>query len=150
LYPSFVMEDDPTAGWVLVSPGEMVGPMDEQEPAILEDPLERQYKFQETRIRVHQARFRGRVIPAYRNLCAICRFKEPRLVDPAPILGDPELHGEPVVAKGLSLCSIHHRAFDEDLVGISPDYDVHVARRLREEEDGPMLEVLKGFHGRAI
>ncbi|HKN66728.1 MAG TPA: HNH endonuclease [Gemmatimonadaceae bacterium] len=146
IYPCFVMEDDPVAGLVLVSPGKMVGPLDEQEPAVLEDPLERQYKFRETRIRVHQARFRGRVIPAYRNLCAICRLKEPRLLDAAHIVGDLEMHGQPVVANGLSLCSIHHRAFDEDLVGISPDYEVKVSRRLREEEDGPMLEVLKGFH----
>lgn len=150
VYPCFVMDDDPAEGWVVVSPGRMVGPLDEQEPVILEDPLERQYAFRETRIRVHQARFRGRVIPAYRNLCAICRLKEPRLLDAAHIVGDLELHGEPVVANGLSLCSIHHRAFDEDLVGVSPDYEVHVSRRLREEEDGPMLEVLKGFHGRAI
>lgn len=128
----------------------MVGPLDEPEPAIVEDPLERQYVFRETRMRVHQARFRGRVIPAYRNLCAICRLKEPRLLDAAHIVGDLEARGEPVVANGLSLCSIHHRAFDEDLVGVSPDYDVHVSRRLLEEEDGPMLELLKDFHGRAI
>jgi putative restriction endonuclease len=150
VYPCFVMEDDPAGGWVVVSPGRMIGPLDEQEPLVLDDPLERRYAFRETRIRVHQARFRGRVIPAYRNLCAICRLKEPRLLDAAHIVGDLELHGEPIVANGVSLCSIHHRAFDENLVGISPDYDVHVSRQLREEEDGPMLEVLKGFHGRAI
>jgi len=45
---------------------------------------------------------------------------------------------------------IHHRAFDENLVGISPDYTVHVARKLREDEDGPMLELLKGFHEQPI
>src|SRR5881275_189103 len=54
------------------------------------------------------------------------------------------------IANGVSLCSIHHRAFDEDLVGISPDDDVHVSRRLLEEEDGPMLGLLKGFHRRPI
>jgi putative restriction endonuclease len=150
IYPCFVMHDDPAAGWVIVSPGRMIGPLDEREPVIVEDPLERQYVFRETRIRVHQARFRGRVIPAYRNLCAICRLKEPRLLDAAHIVGDLEVRGEPVVANGVSLCSIHHRAFDEGLVGISPDYDVHVSRSLLEEDDGPMLEVLKGFHGRPI
>lgn len=46
---------------------------------------------------------------------------------------------------GLSLCSIHHRAFDQSLVGVSPDYMVHVSRRLLEDEDGPMLDLLKGF-----
>lgn len=150
IYPCFVTEDDPAAGWVLVSPGRMVGPLDEQEPVLVEDPLERQYAFRETRVRVHQARFRGRVLPAYRNLCAICRLKEPRLLDAAHIVGDLELRGEPVVANGVSLCSIHHRAFDENLVGISSDYGVHVSRRLRDETDGPMLELLKGFHGLPI
>jgi putative restriction endonuclease len=51
------------------------------------------------------------------------------------------------VPNGVSLCTIHHRAFDQDLVGISPDYVVHVAHRLLDDEDGPMLELLKTFHG---
>ena len=104
----------------------------------------------ETRVRVHQARFRARVVPAYRDRCAICRLKEARLLDAAHIVGDLEAHGEPVIANGLSLCSIHHRAFDQHLVGVSPDYDVHVSKRLLEEEDGPMLDLLKGFHGARI
>ena len=37
-------------------------------------------------------------------------------------------------------------SFDQDLVGVSPDYTVHVSRRLLEDEDGPMLDLLKGFH----
>jgi len=72
------------------------------------------------------------------------------LLDAAHIVGDAEEQGEPLVANGLSLGSIHHRAFDEDLVGISPDRDVQVSRRLLDDEDGPMLELLKGFHGRRI
>jgi putative restriction endonuclease len=48
------------------------------------------------------------------------------------------------------MCTIHHRAFDQRLVGVSPDYEVHVSRRLLEEDDGPMLEVLKGFDRQAI
>jgi hypothetical protein len=47
-------------------------------------------------------------------------------------------------------CSIHHRAFDQGLVGISPDYIVHVSQRLLDEEDGPMLDVLRGFQGQPI
>jgi putative restriction endonuclease len=59
---------------------------------------------------------------------------------------DVEEFGEPSVSNGLSLCAIHHRAFDENLVGISPGYVVHISRRLREDEDGPMLDLLKRFH----
>src|SRR5207248_10106712 len=83
--------------------------------------------------------------PAYATQCAICQLKELRLLDAAHILGDVE-GGEPAVSNGLSLCAIHHRAFDQNLVGVSPDYVVHVSRRLREDDDGPMLDLLKGFH----
>jgi putative restriction endonuclease len=146
IYPCFVVEDDPIAGRVLVSPGKMVGPIDEREPVAIEDPIEREYVFRQTRVRVHQTRFRARVVPAYGDRCAICRLKESRLLDAAHIVGDLEDLGEPTVSNGLSLCSIHHRAFDHDLVGITPDYEVRIASRLLEEEDGPMLELLKGFH----
>ena len=66
-----------------------------------------------------------------------------RLLDSVHIVGDAEELGDAVVSNGLSLCSIHHRAFDEDLVGVAPDLRVHVSPRPLEDEDGPMLDVLK-------
>jgi putative restriction endonuclease len=150
LYPCYVIEDDPVARRVLVSPGRMAGPVDEREPIVLDDPLERMYVVRETRVRLHQARFRGSVLVAYSSQCAICRLKEGRLLDAAHIVGDLEQRGEPHIANGLSLCSIHHRAFDQDLVGVAPDYRVHVSRRLLDDEDGPMLELLKAFHQQTI
>jgi putative restriction endonuclease len=148
-YPCFVIQDDPIAHPALVAKGEMIGHFEEREPSLSADPIERRYAAREMKVRVHQARFRGRVLPAYRDQCAICRLKEIRLLDAAHILADAE-RGEPAVSNGLSLCSIHHRAFDQELVGISPDYAVHVARGLLEDEDGPMLELLKGCEGSPI
>ncbi len=150
IYPCFVIHDDPGALSVLIQPGGWRGPLDEQEPVVLDDPIERRYVVRETKVRVHQARFRGRVLPAYRDQCAICRLKELRLLDAAHIVGDLEAHGEPTVSNGVSLCSIHHRAFDHHLVGIDPDYNVRIARRMLEEDDGPMLDLLKGFHAQPI
>jgi putative restriction endonuclease len=129
---------------VLVAPSR--GQVDEPEPVPLEDPIERRYAVRETRVRLHQARFRGRVVPAYSSQCAICQLKELRLLDAAHILSDTLEAGEPTIQNGLSLCAIHHRAFDQSLVGVSPDYVVYVSRRLLEDEDGPMLDLLKGFH----
>lgn len=149
-YPIFIEDDLPEIRSVLVSFGEMVGPFDERSALHLREPLERRYKVREVKQRLHQAQFRGAVLLAYRERCTICTLREVRLLDAAHIVGDLEEKGEPLVSNGLSLCSIHHRAFDEDLVGVSPDRDVHVSRRLLEEDDGPMLEVLKGFHGRKI
>jgi len=149
VFPVFVSADDEARRMVTVTPGALRGPVDEPEPVQLQDPIERRYAVRQTRVRLHQARFRGRVVPAYSSQCAICRLKELRLLDAAHILGDVE-GGEPAVSNGLSLCAIHHRAFDQNLVGVSPDYVVHVSRRLRDDEDGPMLDLLKGFHERAL
>lgn len=149
-WPMFVTADDPLGRRVTLTTGRMVGPYDEREPLLPDDPVERRYAVRETRVRLHQARFRARVLPAYANQCTICRLKEPRLLDAAHIVPDSQLAGEPTVSNGLSLCSIHHRAFDEDLVGVTPDYEVRVHPRLLEDEDGPMLELLKGAHAKTI
>ena len=149
-WPVFVAEDRPEQRVVLLATGRMVGPYDERDWVLPAEPIERHYAVRETRVRLHQARFRGRVLPAYANQCTICRLKETRLLDAAHIVGDADEAGEPTVPNGLSLCSIHHRAFDEDLVGVSPDYVVQVHPRLRDEEDGPMLAVLSEAHGARI
>ena len=142
LYPAFVVEDDAHARRVRVT----VGAFRLGEAVFPADDAERRYAVREARVRLHQGRFRGIVLPAYSNSCAICRLKEPRLLDAAHIAADRYEMGAPVISNGLSLCSIHHRAYDQDLVGIDPDYRVHVSRRLLEEDDGPMLDLLKGFH----
>jgi len=113
------------------------------------DEIERRYVVREVKQRIHQPQFRGAVLPAYRDRCAICRLRVVRQLDAAHIVADAEEAGEPVVSKGLSLCSIHHRAFDEGLVRVAPDLHVHVSPRLLGE-DGPMLDVLKGFQGATI
>lgn len=149
-FPSYVIRDDAAGRMVLVTKGKMSGPPDDQEAMLVEDPIERRYVVRDVKVRLHQARFRGRVVPAYSSQCAICRLKEVRLLDAAHTLGDPHAQGEAVVTNGLSLCTIHHRAFDQNLVGVSPDYDVRVSAQLLEDEDGPMLELLKGFHEKRI
>src|SRR5205809_4676311 len=82
--------------------------------------------------------------------CAICRLKEGRLLDAAHIVSDADVFGEPSITNGLSLCAIHHRAHDQNLVAVKPDYEVAVSAQLLEDEDGPMLDLLKGFHGASI
>ena len=149
-YPCYVVADEPEARRVLVVKGAMAGPVDERTPVLLEDPIERRYAVREMRIRVHQSRFRGRVIPAYDVQCTICRLREARLLDAAHIVSDADVLGEPHVPNGLSLCAIHHRAFDQNLVAVTPNYDVAVSRRLLEDEDGPMLDVLQACHGITI
>jgi putative restriction endonuclease len=149
-WPVFVADDQPEQRAVILTIGRMLGPYDDRDWILPSEPIERRYDVRDARVRLHQARFRGRVLPAYANQCTICRLKETRLLDAAHIVADREAAGEPTVSNGLSLCSIHHRAFDEDLIGVSPDYVVEVHPRLRDEEDGPMLALLQGAHASSI
>jgi putative restriction endonuclease len=58
--------------------------------------------------------------------------------------------GQPVVPNGIPLSKIHHAAFDAHLIGIDPDYLLHVAEKLLGQKDGPMLEALKQLNGGTI
>jgi putative restriction endonuclease len=89
--------------------------------------------------RLHQPVFRARVLRAYEERCAMCRLHHPELLDAAHIIRDGDPGGEPVVPNGLSLCKIHHGAFDADILGIRPDLVIEVRRDVLDEEDGPML-----------
>lgn len=90
--------------------------------------------------RLHQPEFRGRVMRAYNTQCAICLLKHGELLDAAHIMPDAHELGVPAVSNGIALCKIHHTAYDQNFVGISPDYIVHVNKDLLEEKDGPMLK----------
>ena len=58
---------------------------------------------------------------------------------------------QPIVSNGLPLTKLHHAAFDAHLIGIDPDYRIHVSDRLLEIHDGPFLELgLKGIAGTSI
>jgi putative restriction endonuclease len=54
------------------------------------------------------------------------------------------------VPNGIPLSKIHHAAFDAHLVGIDPDYRLHVSERLLGQKDGLMLEALKRLNGETI
>jgi putative restriction endonuclease len=103
------------------------------------------------RQRLHQASFRERVLAAYRQQCALCRLRHPELLEAAHIIPDTEEAGEPVVRNGLSLCRLHHGAFDALFLTVRPDYTVEVRRSILEESDGPMLRHgLQGIHNQRI
>ncbi len=150
LYPCYLAEDRPSERRVLVTVGVIDSTLPVPGPVPLEDDLARRYAVRETKVRLHQARFRGLVLPAYRDRCTMCLLREIRLLDAAHIVRDADPAGAAAVTNGLSLCSIHHRAFDQNLVGVSPDFEVRVSRRLLEEDDGPMLDLLKALDGRPI
>ena len=143
VWPVFIVEDRPheLCCMVAIEPALELSPADGSPNVIGSDSIIgiRRYITGETRRRLHQTAFRERVIDAYAGSCSLCRLRHRRLLDAAHIVPDGEPRGHPVVQNGLCLCKIHHAAYDNDLIGISPDYAVHVRPDVRDETDGPML-----------
>lgn len=69
----------------------------------------------------------------------MCKLPFTELLDAAHILED-SAGGLPRVSNGLALCKIHHGAFDANIIGISPDYVVHVKEAVLPTFDGPTLQ----------
>jgi len=120
-----------------------------------EDPLSnlplKAYATRTVKQRLHQERFRYLVLTAYRRQCTMCLLRHASLLDAAHILPDRDVRGNPEIPNGLSLCKIHHGAYDVGILGVDPDYQIHLRRDVLEEHDGPMLK--HGFqeiHGRLI
>ncbi|MBU3701621.1 MAG: hypothetical protein FGM58_06215 [Acidimicrobiia bacterium] len=112
------------------------------------DEARRAYVTRVAMVRLHQAGFRNKVLAAYRNRCTICRLKHPELLDAAHIVPDKHELGDPVVPNGLSMCKIHHAAFDANIIGIRPDLVLEVKTEVLQEVDGPMLRFgIQETHG---
>ncbi|MCE2539585.1 MAG: HNH endonuclease [Acidobacteria bacterium] len=67
----------------------------------------------------------------------------------AHIVPDAE-GGPPSVRNGICMSALHHVAFDSHLIGVDPDYRVHVSSQLRDKRDGELLEGLKGLDGTGL
>lgn len=147
--PVFVAEDRPEERMVVLEVG--VPLADTQPGGPVTTPDARQYALREVKVRLHQHRFRQDVLRAYSHRCTICSLRERDLVQAAHIVADPSPEGIAAVVNGLALCAIHHLAYDRNLLGIDPSCVVHIAQRVRMENDGPMLrEGIQSFHGAAI
>jgi putative restriction endonuclease len=122
------------------------------EPGLMpESSAERRYALRQVRQRLHQSSFREAVIWAYRERCAFSGLPEPRLLDAAHIVDDThEELGQPIVKNGIALSKTYHAAFDAHLIGIDPDYRIHVSPRLLELRDGPTFEAMKRLDGQSL
>jgi putative restriction endonuclease len=140
-YPVFIVGDDPKqlAFSVVVDDRQVAAP---DASVVMEDetPLRRRYVTAVTKQRLHQSKFRERVMAAYGSCCAVCRLRHPELLDAAHIVPDADPTGEPLISNGLSLCKIHHAAFENNFLGIRKDFIVEIRQDILREDDGPMLQ----------
>jgi putative restriction endonuclease len=146
--PAFIVDWDQKRAKCKVVFGDVEsGPYAEPPPS----PLERRYALRTVKQRLHQATFREAVIGAYKGRCALSGLPEALLLDAAHIVDDGDNQfGQPVVPNGVPLSKIHHAAFDAHLIGIDPDFRIHVSKRLLSQEDGAMLEALKQLNQKKL
>ena len=151
-WPVYIVHDDPARLTFTVSVEERrFASLESLPPQSDETDIRRRYVTRLFRHRLHQREFRERVVLAYQHHCAICRLRRNELLEAAHIVPDADPLGVPSVRNGLALCTLHHAAFDRDVIGITPDYIVRVRRDVLEQEDGPMLvHGLQGFHGTSL
>lgn len=155
IFPIFVVGDDPrTLEFTVVADRTADTRSKDLAPEHVGEharELERRYATAAVQRRIHQAAFRERVLMAYRTSCTVCRLKHRDLLDAAHIIPDHEPAGLARVSNGLSLCKIHHAAFDSHILGIRPDYVVEIRQDVLIETDGPMLKHgLQALHNEKI
>ena len=148
-FPVWLVAEEPDQQQfaVAVEAGQRALPADADAHAI---DITKRYNERVVLTRHHQPLFRSAVLLAYERRCAVCRLPFAELLDAAHIQGDAA-GGAARVSNGLSLCKIHHGAFDADIIGISPDYVVHVRQSVLETFDGPTLQhSIKAMDGEAL
>jgi putative restriction endonuclease len=155
VWPVFVIVDRRTEMFfeIVVDDPEFIRGAGDAPSEIAEDraDIRREYVTATVRYRLHQQAFRSRVLEAYRTQCALCRLRHQELLDAAHITADSLPEGEPVVSNGLSLCKLHHAAYDRHFLTVRPDYLIEVRQSVLDEEDGPMLlHGLKELHLKPI
>jgi len=146
-WPVYVVNDNPNALYFTIAIDEKSALLERSiighDYMLVEEPgveYRREYSTRQALVRLHQAEFRVRVLSAYKEQCAFCRLRHIQLLDAAHIIPDGDEGGEPIVPNGLSLCKIHHAAYDNNIVGVNPDYRIIVRDDILEEIDGPMLK----------
>lgn len=143
-WPVYIVDDDPAGRRFTVS----------EHPAglgVVAGDDVRRYAFREVRTRLHQARFRARVVRAYHSRCAMCQLRHRELLDAAHIVADIDEAGVAQTANGMSLCKLHHAAFDRHILGVRPDLVVEVRGDVLAEIDGPMLRHgLQALEGKGL
>jgi putative restriction endonuclease len=148
-FPVYLIGEEPEHHQFVVAleEGQRILPANEP-PAVKE--IVKRYNERIVKSRYHQPLFRARVIHAYEERCAICRLPFTELLEAAHIRPDSQ-GGSTEISNGMSLCKIHHGAYDTNIIGISPDYTIHVRESVLATFDGPTLQhSIKEMNGQEL
>lgn len=131
-YPVYVRSFDPIEKVVYLEL--------EEEFTVYGDPIKlvtnkEEYKKRIVKVRQNQQQFRAQVMYAYSAICSVCRLNQYTLIDAAHITPFKESTSVAHVSNGLALCKLHHAAYDQNLLGISQDYQIKIHDSLLLDND---------------
>ncbi|MBH0054880.1 HNH endonuclease [Salinibacterium sp. SWN139] len=97
--------------------------------------------------------FSRRISVAYHGRCSVCSIQL-SLTEAAHIIPVAYAGSTDLTCNGLSLCRNHHRAYDANLLSVTPEYLVEISRlrgsALRAESRGGGLDELMSFDGSSL
>ena len=98
------------------------------------------------------AAFRREIMRMYNYTCAICQLRiltaSGESVTEAAHIIPFSVSQNDDVRNGISLCKLHHWAFDKGLISVSENYRVMIARLI--ESEGPVESMLSVFRNSAV
>ena len=110
---------------------------------------------QEVKRRINQSFFRDTVLSSYENRCCITGINNDKLLQACHIVSwskDEANRTNP--QNGLCMNYLFHKAYDEYLLGISPDYDIIISDKFFGEKlkdvDSKTLDYVRSFNNRKI
>lgn len=119
------------------------------EGPVLAESRERSYSYGLRKTRNHQSWFSARTKAAYAYRCAFSGLPVRELLVGAHIVPDEE-GGTASVRNGICMSTLHHEAFDSHLIGVDAGFRIHIAPRLKNRRDGPILTALKSLGDTAL
>ena len=152
VFPVWVEHLDPELGHVLLATAD-IGDNHLSSVAAARSNLplsvETSWTLRTARVRNHQAWFSARTKAAYQWRCAFSGLPVRKLLVGAHIV--PDAQGGPAsVRNGICMTTLHHTAFDSNLIGVDPDFRIHVSPSLRDQNDGKLLANLTELAGQRI
>ena len=112
-------------------------------------------RIQEIKRRINQDFFRETVLSSYNQRCCITGLKNPLLLQASHIVGwniDEVNRTNP--ENGLCLNSLFHKAYDENFIGITPDYEILISEEFFGEQLSRVpestREYIMGFNHKKI
>ena len=112
-------------------------------------------RYQEVKRRINQVFFRDTVLSSYENRCCITGINNEKLLNACHIVGWSEDEDNRTNPKnGLCLNVLFHEAYDENLIGISPDFELFISdeffgKKLKDV-DSSTIKYIRSINKRRI